>query len=111
MKIYISGKITGLNKLDYLVPFQNAQRNLEKMGHKVMNPASSLDECTEGFEQNDYLHVCYAMIDVCDAIYMLGNWQSSQGARKELQYASDWKKQIIYQDVKTQEPNFPVVHG
>ena len=111
MKIYISGKITGLDKQDYIEAFKKVQENLESLGHKVMNPASSMDTCSEGFNQNDYLHICYAMIDVCDAIYMLGNWQSSQGARKELQYASDWRKQIIYQDKKTIEAGFPVVHG
>jgi hypothetical protein len=50
------------------------------------------------------------MIDICDAIYMLRDWQQSKGARLELQYAADWKKDIYYQDPATIEENFPVRH-
>ena len=57
----------------------------------------------EGFEHEDYMHICYAMIDVCDAVYMQKDWQQSKGARMELQYAKDWKKQIIYEDETTRE--------
>ena len=49
------------------------------------------------------MHICYAMIDVCDAVYMQKDWQQSKGARMELQYAKDWKKQIIYEDENTHE--------
>lgn len=51
------------------------------------------------------------MIDICDAIYMLKDWQQSAGAREELQYASDWRKKIIYEDNDTKEDNFPVIAG
>jgi len=111
MKVYVSGKITGLDQKEYLEKFEAAQKYLELHGHKVMNPASAMFTCTAGFGAEEYLHVCYAMIDVCDVIYMLDNWQSSQGARKELQYASDWRKRIVYQDDRTQELGFPVVYA
>lgn len=111
MKVYVSGKITGLEPEDYITRFNEAQEFLEAQGYMVMNPASAMAECTAGFSAEEYLHVCYAMIDVCDAVYVLDNWQTSQGARKELRYASDWRKQIVYQDNRTQEPGFPVVHG
>ena len=57
----------------------------------------------EGFEHEDYMHICYAMIDVCDAIYMQKDWQQSKGARMELQYAKGWKKQILYEEESTRE--------
>lgn len=108
MKVYVSGKITGLDPKEYLARFAEAQLYLEFHGHKVMNPASAMSGCTTGFSDDDYQHVCYAMIDTCDAIYMLGNWQGSKGARKELQYAFDWRKQVMYQDEATRENDFPV---
>ena len=37
--------------------------------------------------------------------------QTSKGARQELQYAADWRKEIIYQDKATIEPSFPIVYG
>ena len=42
---------------------------------------------------------------------MLGDLKlTSKGARLELQYAADWKKDIYYQDPATIEENFPVRH-
>ncbi|MBR1721365.1 MAG: DUF4406 domain-containing protein [Treponema sp.] len=109
MKFYIAGKITGLARTDYEAKFTSFQRLLEDGGHKVMNPACI--NASEGFEHEDYMHICYAMIDVCDAVYMLKDWQQSKGARMELQYAADHKKEIFYEDESTREENFPILHG
>lgn len=91
MKIYIAGKITGLE--DYKEKFEDASNKLEKLGHKIMNPAI----LKEGFEQNEYMHICYAMIDVCECVYFLNNWQDSKGARLEHEYALENNKKIRYQ--------------
>ena len=101
MKVYIAGKVTGLEKADIFKKFYESGKHLKKDGHLVMSPAVlALNEC---FEHEDYMHICYAMIDVCDAVYMQKDWQQSKGARMELQYAKDWKKQIIYEDENTRE--------
>jgi len=109
MKIYIAGKITGLARTDYEAKFLSTQTMLENGGHKVMNPAYV--NATEGFEHEDYMHICYAMIDVCNAVYMQKDWQQSKGARMELQYAADHKKEIFYEDEATREENFPILYG
>lgn len=57
----------------------------------------------EGFEHSDYMHVCFAMIDVCDAVYMQKDWRNSKGARMELQYTKKCKKRILYEDASTRE--------
>lgn len=80
-KAYISGKITGCK--EYKKIFKDAEIELKKLGYLVMNPA----ELPEGFEYDEYMHVCYAMIDVCDIICMLSNSCDSPGARIELEYA------------------------
>ena len=108
MKIYIAGKITGFTRADYQAKFLTAQKNLEYAGHKVMNPAYV--NSTDGFEHEDYMHICYAMIDICDGIYMLKDWQRSKGARMELQYAADHQKEILYEDESTREENFPIMY-
>lgn len=33
------------------------------------------------------MRVCFAAIDICDAIYMLSNWADSKGAAAERAYA------------------------
>jgi len=91
VKIYIAGKIT--NYPDHKKHFLEAEQALTSLGHKVINPSV----LPEGFEQQEYMHICYSMIDVCDGVYMLDNWRDSVGAGKEHEYAKVNKKAVIYQ--------------
>lgn len=95
MKVYISGKITGLDPVEAKKNFIKAELRLRNQGHTVMSPKGVMDFL--GFEHEDYMHVCRAMIDVCDAVYMLANWTDSKGAREELDYAKEWRKQVLYE--------------
>lgn len=101
MKVYIAGKVTGLEKAEIFKKFYESGKQLKEQGYTVMSPA--VLALNEGFDHSDYMHICYAMIDVCDAVYMQKDWQQSKGARMELQYAKDKKKQIIYEDETTRE--------
>ncbi len=109
MKIYIAGKITGEDRAAVVEKFAAASCKLRTAGHLPFNPAVLPDY--EQVDHEDYLHICFAMIDVCDAVYMLSDWKKSPGARKELQYAADWRKKILYEDEGTREDNFPIVHS
>ena len=101
MKVYIAGKVTGLEKAEIFKKFYESGKQLKEQGYTVMSPA--VLALNEGFDHSDYMHICYAMIDVCDAVYMQKDWQQSKGARMELQYAKDSKKQILYEDERTKE--------
>ena len=109
MKIYVAGKISGLEKKDIDEKFEKAKADLICKGHSVFIP--SVLPAYDDVPHEDYMHVCYAMIDICDAVYMLSDWQQSKGARQELQYAADTRKEIAYQDESTKEENFPILHG
>ena len=106
MKIYIAGKITGLDRRAMIQKFEIAAARLKAQGHSVFLPCV-LPEYFD-VSHDDYLHICFAMIDICEAVYMLKDWQKSIGARKELQYAADWEKIIFYEDEITKENNFPI---
>lgn len=93
MKIYIAGKITRLD--DYEEKFQAAAERLAGLGHTVMNPAI----LPPGFEHEEYMHICYAMIDVCDGVYFLNDWKDSKGARMEYRYARRSKRRIMFQQI------------
>lgn len=93
MKTYIAGKITGLDNFKDL--FDVAEQELKKTGHVVMNPAI----LPEGFEQEEYMQICFSMIDVCEKVYFLKNWTDSKGARMEFEYAIDNEKVIEYEEV------------
>ena len=101
MKVYIAGKVTGLENSDIFKKFHESGKQFKKNGHLVMSPAVLV--LNGGFEHEDYMHICFAMIDVCDAVYMQKDWQLSKGARMELQYAKNSKKQILYEDERTKE--------
>lgn len=91
MKIYIAGKITGEPK--YKEIFKVAEKDLLESGHTVMNPSI----LPLGFTQEEYMHICYAMIDVCDSVYMLSNWKESKGAKLENKYALEQGKLVTYE--------------
>lgn len=89
MKVYIAGKITG--DPDYKRKFREARSLLQKRGHKILD--SSI--LPEGFGYEDYMKICFAMIDVCDAVCLLGDWQDSPGAKREYEYAKNKEKIML----------------
>ena len=101
MKVYIAGKVTGLPKNEIFKKFNGSVRTLKEGGHAVMSPAVLV--LNEDFEHEDYMHVCFAMIDVCDEVFMQRDWRDSEGARMEREYATDHRKRIIYEDESTRD--------
>ena len=97
-KVYIAGKITGLD--NYKELFNSAEDFLASVGFAIMNPSVLKD----GFEWDEYMHVCYAMIDVCDTVYFLSNWKDSKGAMKEHEYAMYKGKRLMYEDAVSNLP-------
>lgn len=86
MRVYISGPITGTE--DYIVQFWTIDRELKEAGYDVINPAKVCARLPVDFSHDDYMHVCFAMLDLCDAIFMLDGWEQSDGATREAAYAS-----------------------
>lgn len=86
MRVYISGSITGTD--DYIERFSIIESGLKGMGFEVVNPAAVNARLPAGFSHDDYMHVCFAMLDLCDAIFMLSGWERSDGATREAAYAA-----------------------
>lgn len=85
MKIYLSGAIT--NDKDFKAKFLYAERELIKLGHEVINPAKLCDIMPKSTTHSEYMSLCYPLIDMCDIVVVLPNWESSVGANLEVQYA------------------------
>ncbi len=91
MKIYIAGKITG--NPDYREQFKAAEDRLTEQGYIVVNPVMS-----EGFTYDQYIIIGLPKLSMCDAIYLLENWQDSEGAKLEKHYAEVLGKDILYEN-------------
>ena len=55
----------------------------------MLNPA----ELPEGMDQADYMRICFAMIDVADAVVFLPDAAESAGARLEMAYCEYIEKE------------------
>ncbi|MBQ9532648.1 MAG: DUF4406 domain-containing protein [Prevotella sp.] len=117
MIIYISGQMNGLTKEEYQRIFNEAQKKLEADGHKVFNPADDgwvewlnySYQKTYGLQlTSDYDNILLADLQFLlglkhlhgdnFAIFMLSNWEQSDGATTEHSYAKAIGINIIYQD-------------
>lgn len=91
MKIYIAGRISGYD--GYRDKFDAAEQYLKELGYIVCNPVCLPDN----LDYEDYFPICFAMIDICEAIYMLSSWDGSEGAKRELDYAISKRKTIFFE--------------
>ena len=89
MKIYLAGKITG--NPYYTAEFDYHAIAYEAEGHIVLNPA----ELPEGMTKEDYMRICFAMIDVADKVCFIPGWSGSAGARLEYDYCTYIGKPVI----------------
>jgi len=86
-KVYIAGKITG--DPGYRDKFAAAEIQLVWQGNVVLNPA----ELPDGMTKADYMRICFAMIDVADAVVFLPDAAESAGARLEMAYCEYIEKE------------------
>ncbi len=78
--IYISGPITGVPK--YYEAFEAMEDELSALGYIPLSPA----RLPTGMTPEQYMRICFAMIDSADAVIFLEGWENSVGARLERDY-------------------------
>lgn len=96
-KIYISGKISGLDTNIAVRHFEVAETELNNKYPDaiIVNPFKiehNHDLTWESYMRNDLI----AML-ACDTIYMLKNWPDSKGAVIELDLAQKLKFNILFE--------------
>lgn len=86
MTVFISGPIT--KNENYKSEFSYAEKILKELGHIVINPSF----LPLGLDHHQYMHMCFAMIDICDIVVLIKGWENSQGSNMEFSYALNGKK-------------------
>lgn len=98
-KVYIAGKMTGLEIDDIMNRFNSAQKFLIENGYAVMNPAVLWNLGNpSGFDKNEYLQINYAMIDQCDVLVVLPDFEGSYGTTREIKHAMEIGIPVYYLD-------------
>lgn len=110
MKIYISGPIAGAHNLsrdEKLARFDRAELVLRQDGYEPLNPLSvrgcSTRSCDGTMVDGRYRHgwSCWlrydliAMLQECDQIAMLPEWELSKGARLEYAVALELEWKVV----------------
>lgn len=93
MKIYISGKITGLPIGEVVAKFRDAERKIRKFGQTPINPLEN--GLPIEAEWADQMGKDIAQLLRADAIYMLPDWQHSDGATIEYLIARQRRMRIF----------------
>ena len=96
MKIYISGKISGLPLKNVIDKFNMHAAFLKLKGYEPVNPIE-VSPYREDKQWHDYMVDDFAALLKCEAIYMLKDWGQSRGARIEYQIAKELGLQILFE--------------
>lgn len=107
MKVYISGKIgEETPSPETLAKFKAAEELLAARGYDVFNPttsglgahAESLAKANGTTFYEEILLLDLEQLKHCQAIYMLDDWEESDGANVEMDYAMATHKRMFWQD-------------
>ena len=105
MIIFLSGPITANGTASRLTVWRNRMRlryYARRLRHRlprpvVLNPAI----LPLGMAYSDYMTICRAMIDRCDAVVLAPGWEQSAGSRQEATYAANTGRGVVqWKDVE-----------
>lgn len=104
--VYLSGKMTGLEKEVYEKNFQNAELFYRACGYDVVNPCHISAEVLKNKPNADYEDFMKADLKAltgCTHIAMLEGWEASCGAKREKAEAERLGISVIYFKIKGDE--------
>ena len=96
MKCYISGKISGLSQEEAFEKFEKAEKEVESLGYKPVNPMK-ICPYNPDWEWEAYMEKDIGALLRCKSIYMLNDWGNSKGARCEYAISKELNLNVIFQ--------------
>lgn len=101
MKIYISGKISGLPFSEVEKTFKNTEARLKKLGFEVVNPIKK--NISTNASWTEHMRMDIKLLMDCDTIYMQRNYKHSKGAMIEYSLAKRLGYTVIHQLTQTED--------
>lgn len=86
MRIYLSGKITGLDKEEYTKQFAKAEAFYKAGGFDVVNPVTIGEAILKNNPKakwEDFMQEDLKALRTCTHIVLLEGWEESKGAKME----------------------------
>lgn len=86
IKVYLSGKISGLEKEVYEAQFYKAEQFYKGCGFDVVNPCRISDAILKNnpnASYEDFMQADLKALADCTHISMLEGWETSNGAKRE----------------------------
>lgn len=102
--VYIAGPITGVE--EYWKPFEKAEDDLTALGYIPLSPA----RLPQGMTNEQYMRICFALIDSADAVLVLGG-DYSEGVQVEWGYCRYIGKPIVTLRKSVRDCADPLMHG
>ncbi len=96
MKIYIAGKVTGEPTDKCQAKFKQAEERLSQLGATPINPLKLGIPHHLTFEESKQHN--FKALRQCQAIFMLNDWRTSDGAPQELKEAMKLKKEVFFEE-------------
>ena len=99
IRIYLSGKITGLEKEVYTKNFLRAEQFYKGCGFEVVNPVKigeALLSLNPKAEYEDFMIRDLEALSTCTHIALLEGWEDSKGAMREKKEAEKLGLEIMY---------------
>ena len=95
-RVYISGKISGLDYNYVLLKFAACAESLKSVGYEPVNPLKNGLSPSDSWKE--HMRADIALLKTCDYIYLQRDFIMSRGAMIELFLAIRWGKSIIMSD-------------
>ncbi len=94
MKVYLSGKRTGLDEKACKEKFRIDEAHFVRLGYEVVNPTKLTGN--DGETWRECMCECIEELLYCDVIYMQPDWGESKGARLEYALARELDLKILF---------------
>jgi hypothetical protein len=104
MLIYVCGKYTAPTKEQEFLNIETHNEYAKQIlaaGHVPVSPVRisglwNYDERFKDWTHNDWIEkFCFPLLDICDAIFLIPDWQRSEGAIMEWQRAYKQRQKIF----------------